>query len=400
MNDTLPRTTEPVWFGSLSPAEKTLLASTDDDFRYRTPDVLVVGGGLIGLSIGYFLSERGIRVQVIETSGLVSGASGANAGGIWPNDQGPLHSPDFQALALLSRDMWARLSLRLEFDFDWRVNGLLNVNAERIGPSTEDAARALQSEGYAVQSVDSEQISQLEPALRAGLTCGLHYPSEAHLHPVKAALSLFRAARARGLGIRTDVTATRLSVRDGQVVAVETTAGEIHPRNVVAATGWSAEWLKEAIAPLPPLRPVSGQLISTAPQPPLLKGTVAHRFLVFQLRSGEVVTGPDVAESDRLTPDPALSGEFAAAARDLIPALRDVPFDRAWRGIRPATPDGLPVIDRAANIENLWLALGHFKNGVLLAPGTGNLLSEWIDSGTQPEELRPFVSNRFFASRG
>jgi glycine oxidase len=395
MNRETPLATDSVWFATLTPAEQAVLACPERQIAHRTPDVLVVGGGLVGLAIGYFLAERGAKVQVIEGKRLASGASGANAGGIWPNDQGPLHPSGFHALAFLSRDLWGRLSLRPEFDFDWRVNGLLNVNAERIGPSAAEVAARLQELGYAVQGVDAEQIARLEPALRSGLTYGLHLPSEAHLHPVKAVVSLVRASCRRGVGIKVGVAATGLQLRQGRITGVETTAGPIEARHVVAATGWSAAWLGKVISPLPPLRAVSGQLISTPPLPPLLKGTVAGQFLVFQLRSGEVVTGPDVVESDRLTPDPALSVQFADAARELIPALRDVPFDRAWCGIRPGTPDGLPVIDRAANVENLWLACGHFKNGVLLAPGTGKLLADWIVTGTRPEELLPFAADRF-----
>lgn len=400
MNREPPLATESVWFATLTTAERAILTCPEGEITHRAPDVLVVGGGLVGLAIAYFLSERGASVQVIEARTLASGASGANAGGIWPNDQGPVHSAGFRGLAFLSRDLWGRLSLRPEFDFDWRVNGLLNVNAERIGPSATDTAKKLQDDGYAVQAVDAEQIVRLEPALRAGLPYGLHLPSEAQVHPVKAAVSLVRAARRRGVGIGVGITARNLRWEQGKITRVETDAGPIEAKHVVAATGWTADWLSDVISPLPPLRPVSGQLISTPPLPPLLNGTIAGPFLVFQLRSGEVITGPDVAESDRLDPDPALSDQFIEAARDLIPALRDVPFDRAWRGIRPATPDGLPVIDRAAGAENLWLAVGHFKNGVLLAPGTGKLLAEWISTGNAPEELPAFSARRFDAPVG
>lgn len=391
---------ESIWFATLTSDERAVLSCPEGQITHRTPDVLVVGGGLVGLAVAYFLSERGVRVQVIESQTLASGASGANAGGIWPNDQGPIHSAGFQALAFLSRDLWGRLSLRPEFNFDWRVNGLLNVNSDRIGPSATDVAKKLQNDGYAVQAVDAEQIARLEPALRSGLPYGLHLPSEAHLHPVKAAISLVRAARRRGVGFSVGVAAERLRLAKGKVAIVETTAGPIEAKDVVACTGWSAAWLKGAVSPLPALRPVSGQLISTPPLPPLLNGTVAGRYLVFQLRSGEVVTGPDVAESESLTPDPVLSTQFAESARELVPALRDVPFDRAWRGIRPATPDGLPVIDRALGVDNLWLALGHFRNGVLLSPGTGKLLAEWIVTGTQPDELHPFAASRSNAFAG
>jgi hydrogen cyanide synthase HcnC len=143
------------------------------------------------------------------------------------------------------------------------------------------------------------------------------------------------------------------------------------------------------------LRSVSGQLISSHPLPPLLNGPVVGSYLVLQLRTGEIVTGGNLLESDNVTPDPELGARFAEAARDLVPQLRDVSFPRTWCGRRPTTPDGLPIIDRAAGFDNLFLACGHYRNGVLLAPATGKLLSEWILSDTPVAELAPFNASRF-----
>jgi glycine/D-amino acid oxidase-like deaminating enzyme len=384
-----------IWHATLSPPERATLSAGAGKIEHPRPDVLVVGGGLVGLATAYFLAEEGLMVQLIEAETLAAGASGANAGGIWPNDQGPAHASGFQTLAFQSRDLWGRLSLRPEFDFDWRVNGFLNLNADRIGPSAPHLAAQLQEQGYAVQAVDGDQIAALEPNLRPGLTAGLHLPSEAHLHPVKAAVSLARGARRRGAGVNPGVSAIGFSARSARIDRVETTAGPIEPRHLVSATGWTARWLAELNEPLPPLRPVSGQLIATNPQPPLIKSAIAGQFLVIQLQSGEIVTGGSVRESDSLAPDDALSRDFAAAARELIPALGDVPFTRAWCGLRPGTPDGLPIIDRARTADNLWLASGHFKNGVLLAPATGRLLAEWIVRGSAPADLSPFRSDRF-----
>jgi glycine oxidase len=122
---------------------------------------------------------------------------------------------------------------------------------------------------------------------------------------------------------------------------------------------------------------------------------VGGRFLALQLRTGEIVTGGNLLESESTSPDPALSAQFAAAARELIPQLRNVDFPRAWCGRRPTTPDGLPVIDRAPGLANLYLACGHFRNGVLLAPATGKLLCDWIMADTCAPELAPFSATRF-----
>jgi glycine/D-amino acid oxidase-like deaminating enzyme len=395
MNQEQVLASESVWQATLSSSERAALNEGAGVILHSHPDVLIVGGGLVGLATAYFLAEEGCAVQLIEAAALASGASGANAGGIWPNDQGPSHTSGFQALAFRSRDLWGRLSLRPDFDFDWRVNGFLNLSAERIGPSAPQMAAELQEQGYAVQAVDGEQIAALEPNIRPGLTAGLHLPSEAHLNPVKATLALANGARRRGAGINPGVAALGFTARSGRIERVDTTAGPIEPRHVVSATGWTAQWLAALNEPLPPLRPVGGQLIATEPQPPLIHAAIAARFLVLQLRSGEILTGGNVRESDSLVPDAGLTRELIDAARELIPALREVPFTRAWCGLRPATPDGLPIIDRARTADNLWLACGHFKNGVLLAPATGKLLAEWIVSGNPPPDLAPFQGGRF-----
>src|SRR5258708_5998675 len=201
-----------IWFATLSPADRRELAIDTRDAMLKTPDVLVVGGGIIGLATAYFLAERGASVQLIEAGSIASGASGANAGGIWPNDQGPSHSAGFQPLAFLSRDLWGRLSLRPGFEFDWRVNGFLNVNPEKFVPSAVQCAAKSQEQGYTVHAVDGGQIALLEPALKPGLVAGLHFPSEAHVHPVKAAVSFVRAARNQGGNIAAGLPAQAIRV--------------------------------------------------------------------------------------------------------------------------------------------------------------------------------------------
>lgn len=384
-----------VWFATLSPSERQELEAGPREELLKSPDVLIVGGGIVGLATAYFLAERGAAVQLIEAESLVSGASGANAGGIWPNDQGPSHSPGFQQLAFMSRDLWGRLSLRPGFDFDWRVNGFLNVNAEKFAPSAAECAAQYQNEGYTVHAVDAGQIALLEPNLKPGLAAGLHYPSEANIHPVKAALSFARATRDRGGRIATGVTAQSIVAQGGKIESVETTAGRCAPRFVVSATGWTAAWLRDAAPVLPPLRSVCGQLISTGPLPPLLRGAIGGKYLMLQLRTGEIVTGGNLLESENVTPDPKLSAQFADAARDLVPQLQNVDFPWAWCGRRPTTPDGLPIIDRVPGLSNLFLAGGHFRNGMLLSPATGKLLSDWIIADTPAPELGPFAISRF-----
>ena len=119
---------------------------------------------------------------------------------------------------------------------------MLNVNPEKFPPSATECAARHQEQGYTVHAVDAGQIALLEPNLKAGLNTGLHYPSEAHLHPVKAALSFARAARRKGALLATRVAAQSLVHQAKRITRVETTAGTIEPGKVISATGWTAEW--------------------------------------------------------------------------------------------------------------------------------------------------------------
>ncbi len=384
-----------IWFATLSDTERAELAAYSLPELVTTPDVLIVGGGIVGVATAYALAERGLSVQVIEAETLAGKASGANAGGIWPDQQGIDYPHAFRDLARRSRDLWGKYPAREGFDFDWRVNGFLTVDPMHWESSPDDLAMQLLSEGLSAHAIDGEQVQILEPNLKPGIEGGVHYPSEAHVHPVKAVLSFARTAVAAGAVIVQETRAVSLKVKNSRVESVETTAGTIHPGHVIAATGWMADWFAEHAPSPPPLVPISGQLIATDPQPPLLSGTVLGRAIVFQLLSGEVVTGGNIVEGDVTTPDTQVTAEFAAAAGELLPSLEGVPFPHAWTGARPTTPDHLPILDQLPGVDNLLVAAGHFKNGLLLAPITAQLFAEWIVDGQPSIDLKPFRWDRF-----
>lgn len=384
-----------IWFETLTAAERAELEAFSQAEIIPTPDVLIVGGGIVGVAAAYALSERGVQVELIEAGTLGGLASGANAGGIWPDQQGIDYPVCFRDLARRSRDLWGRLPAREGFDFNWRVNGFLTVDPMHWENSPDELVDQLLSEGLSAQAVDGDQARMLEPQLREGLVGGVHYPSEAQIHPVKAVLSFARVAQKNGATIVSGTRATSMNLNGAHVESVETTSGTIHPGRVISACGWIADWFADSLPSPPPLLPVSGQMIATAPQPPLLSGTVLGRAIIFQLKTGEVVTGGNVVEGELSAPDETVAAEFATAAAELVPALQGVPFLRAWTGVRPGTPDLLPIIDRLPGVENMWMAAGHFKNGVLLAPITAALLTEWLIDGKPSLDLNPFRWERF-----
>ena len=381
------------WFASLNSTERQELAAAAIGDVPATPDLLVVGAGLVGLATAHYAAERGARVVVIEAGDIACGASGANAGGVCASVDGLDYPDPFGTLAATSRDLWGRLTVRPGFDFDWRVTGFLQVDSSHFPPSAPEYAARAQDAGFTVQAVDAEQLALLEPQLARTLHAGLLFPSEAQLHPVKAALSFARRIRAKGGVVRSQLAARKIEHSNDRVVAVQTDTGRIEPKHVVITTGWRGDWLADVV-PKWPIEPVSGQMLSTEPLPKLISRPIGAEFIVSQLKSGEIITGGDETPGSSTQVDAALAEQMIAAARTLIPALAETPFVRRWRGVRPRTADGLPIVDRLPGFDNLYVNCGHFKKGVLLAPVTGKLLADWLLDGNKPVELCGLEWNR------
>lgn len=380
-----------VWWNRLSEAEQAELAELRTTVPSATPEVLVVGGGLVGLCTAWYCTDRGLSVLLIDAGDPVGEASGASFGGVWPNELGstlnlPDESPtalEFQDLAFESRDLWGRLSVRPGFDIEWQVNGFLQVDPARLQPSTEAFAERALGQGYSLAACDSDQVATLEPALARCPAGGIRYPSEARFNPVKAAIALIRGIRQKGGQVLTHAAARGFcAAKDNIEVTVETSSSavKIVPRHLVVATGTGLSWLGER-AQLIPVRPTTSEAVGTGPIAPLLTATIGGPFLVQQLRSGEIIAGGTTVEERLDHPRPEKTSEIIAAVRQLIPALATVDFPYAWCGTRSSTPDGLPIIDQLPGANRGWLAVGHHRGGILLATGTGKRIADAIADG-------------------
>lgn len=379
---------------SLSPhLEQELVAYRETSLQPEC-DLLVVGAGLVGLATAWFAAERGMKVQVVDENDLAGGASGASFGGVWPNELGATLPDSFQELALVSRDLWGRLSVRPGMDFDWRVNGFVQVDHTRLSPSAEAFVDLQLERGWSLTAVDAEQLAKLVPGISTGLSEGVLYPSEAQLDPVKTALSLARGITRAGGRVRTGLRVESARLAGGMLAEVTLSAETVRPANIVMATGWQLDWLGDNMPKLP-LRAMGGQAVASDPVAPLLKPSLSGGVLVTQTRAGHVLVGASLVDGPLQSPDPETTSRLVAAARELFPPLSNVVFPHAWVGNRPATPDGLPVIDLLPGVDNAWVACGHHRAGVLLASGTGQQVAEWIATGKTSLDLTPYRADRF-----
>jgi glycine oxidase len=326
--------TSPYWYHALEPDERLALEPGIPGDISRAPDVLVVGGGAIGLGIAAMCRRAGIAdVVVLERNTLGAGASGGAAGLLNPEMQVERdRPPGFVDLC--------RHSTRLYRDLDAEWGGPL-----RMRPTL------LRVTGGAPQDM----------------------PGQIGLNPRRVVATL--AAHAGG--VATGVEVTEVTSVDGRVDAVRTTAGDFHPRTLVYATGdIGPGWVGS-----PPPR-VKGTIVITEPAGFELEAALIDEILIRQLDDGRLLTGSTIDAGDD---SPAVRPETVAAIRAevarMLPRAAGLGVEASWCCFRPGSPDGLPVIDRVPGLGNAWMSVGHFRTGILVAPAAGEALAAWITTG-------------------
>src|SRR5207342_301629 len=358
---------EPVWRDTAGAGVLAALEpGVPPDFD-RRPDVLVVGGGVVGLATAALCARADLgRIAVIERERLAAQASGSAAALLTPEAHVWTDPAPFVALALTS------LRLLRSLDDEW--DGAIGVEPLDWLVALPQALPLETELGPLVDVLDPDGAHAAEPEL--GTVPGaLRIREQARVHP----LQLVAALAARAGAVATGVEMLGVT-RDGdRVASVHTSYGDIHPRAVVFATG-----LAPALQELPelavPQRWVKGHLVATTPAPFRLRTALAAlEGLVLQLPAGEIVAGGTLDEGDH---DPVVRDDVIAGIRKalaaLLPRSSDLEVGHAWCCFRPTTADEQPVIDRVPGIENAWITCGHFRTGILMAAATGNALARWI----------------------
>jgi glycine oxidase len=365
----------------------------------RYPDVVIIGGGVIGLATAYHLSAAGARVVVLEQRQAGGQASGAAAGIVEPlPGDSPLTALARASLALFRT--WAP-ALRDETGIDIQLNrtGSLRLAFDEADAATYRAtARHISTAlGEPAEWLDAAALRAAEPALNPAARGALYYPDAYNVYSPRYVVALAAACRLRGVDLREGVVATGLRRQGDRVLALETTAGPVAGGQVVIAAGaWSAvaaAWFGLRV----PVAPDRGQIMAVIPRGRPLRHVV-HGGAGYAVpkADGLVVVGAtheDAGFDARVTVDGLAF--LVDLARRLAPALADATLAHAWAGLRPALATGpTPLIGPLPGWRNAWLATGHGAWGITLSPGTGQLLAQALLGQPPAQDLTPFLPAR------
>lgn len=356
-----------------------------------SPDVVVVGAGARGSSIAYYLARAGVRVTLVEKGYLASGTSGSNVGLVNVSGKTPEH---YTAFSLLSGEMYPKLVASLDAPVDYQRDGyvhqvaLTEAEAEQIA---RHAARQSQVPGVTVEVIDARRARELEPAISPRVVAATYCAQDGNVDPLKLTVALGRAARRHGAQVLCHREVTGIRLEGGRIAAAVTPEGEIPTGAIVDAAGILVPQVARMVGVEVPLLPQRGQIYHLEALPPLLTRPV---HAIRQFRSGTVMVGTtnEFVGSDRRVTYDAGVRVLQRACR-VVPALARARVLRAWAGLRPMSPDGLPIYCAVPEVPGFYVAVGH--SGITLAPITGQVFLDLITSGHTSLPIAPYGLDRF-----
>ena len=388
----------------------TSTPSVSADHRY---DVVVVGGGAIGLACAWQVATRGMTVAVVDPE-PGRGASWAAAGMLAPVSEVHHGEEPLLALALASARRWpafaAELSAAVGRSIGYRTTGTLVVAAD-------DGDRAWAHElfefqrhlGLGVEWLTGRRARQLEPAVAPGVRGAIWAPGDHQVDNRLLVGALLDAATGAGAVVHR-ARAAALESSGGAVSGIVLTGGtSLRAGTVVLAAGtWSAQLDGLPVGAVPAVRPVKGQILRLLPcaRAPTLTRTVRGIVLgssvyVVPRQDGTVVVGATVEERGfDTTVTAGAVYELLRDAHRVVPGITEMVLGEASAGLRPGSPDNAPIVGRAAGegVRGLVVATGHYRQGILLAPLTAAAVSAIVSGDEPPAELAPFGPERFDAA--
>lgn len=421
-----------------------------EDIRYMTQkdDILIIGGGIIGITCAYELSQRGARVTVIDKGEIGFGCSYGNAGWVTPcfamplpmpgmllksigwlmDPESPLYiqpslNPDlFKWLLRFLRSMnkslmeqsihslveiskysleaYSQLNDQFPNQFNYEKNGLLMVSQTEAGlAAAENERRLVETHGVPGSLLNEDEVHKLEPAIVGSVKGGVYFPKEAHLEPLSATRTIAEAAIKNGVQILSNTEVYDFVTDGNKIVEVHTTRGPMRADKIVLATGsWSPGLAKKLKLNIPVLGGKGYSLIvkplKKQPRIPLM---LVERKIAVTPRSNSLRLAGTL---ELVSPtDYSITSNRVNAILRGSKLFLDMPENpevlELWRGLRPCTPDGVPVVGFSPRFKNLFISAGHQMLGMQSAPGSAKLAGDLILNEKPIFDPYPFRAERF-----
>ncbi|MDM7923952.1 MAG: glycine oxidase ThiO [Pyrinomonadaceae bacterium] len=365
--------------------------------------ILIIGGGVIGLSIARELRLRGGHdVRVIESGTVGREASWAAAGMLAPNAEAD-EIDSFYRLCSESNSLFPSFAEELcdetGIDIGLDRTGTLEL---AFDDKRERALRAKRQQQSAasieVGVLSPAEIGAIEPAVSANVRMGLEYPNDGQVENRKLVDALVRSARRTGVEIIENRSASDVLIESGRAVGVMSDRGRVESDAVVLATGSWTSYIKiGGVKSSLNVKPIRGQMLSVQGPPGLVKHVIygAGAYLVPR-SDGRILVGATVEDVGfEKEVNPVAIESLRQAAIRTVPAIRELEILESWCGLRPFAADGGPILGPINGIENLVAATAHYRNGILLSPITAKLVTEYLLSGVGSEYFQIFSADRF-----
>jgi len=372
----------------------------------KQAEVVIIGGGIIGCAIAYFLRKAQVSVIVLERDEIGGRASRAAAGLVAP--LGPLSGPGpFADLVLAGFALLPSLLGELE-ELSGIATGFARTGALRVVRNPKRVAH-LQKRLHAWRPLrlqmtwlTGEEARRYEPHLTVDISAAIYAPEEAQLDTPRFVQAFAQSAQKLGARLYPHEEVTEIITSNTKVVGVRTRNREtfVCGHLIIASGAWAATWNTFLHTTLP-IRPLHGQLLALPQFSPPLRHIIFGEAIYLAPRGQTIIVGATKEDRGFETPvtEEGITWLKTGAAR-LVPAVASSPIDRAWAGLRPKTADSHPIFDRLPGWKNVVIAGGHNSVGIILSGITGQEVAQMLITGHTPALLHPFSLNRFHKAGG
>ena len=380
--------------------------------KQTKPHIIIIGGGVIGTAIAHHLAKQDARVTLIEAQDLASGSSGACDGLVFMQSKKPgIHL----SLAMESLKRFQTLQRELPVDIEFKqTGGMVIIENEPQYRAMETFTQEQQKNGLDVRLLDRTQTHEKEPFLSPDILGASFSPLDGQVNPINLALGFARAAQRNHAKIITHTKVVGIATKNNRVTGVHTTRGFFEGDMVVNAAGSMAALISDMVGISFPIRPRRGQIVVTHGARPVLKHCMISAAYIAakydpsladkggegismeQTDNGNLLLG-STREFVGFNKENTLEGikKIIRQTAALLPVLKTFQVIRTFAGLRPYTPDGLPLLGPVKSLEGFIMAAGHEGDGIALSPITGELMADMLLGHAPAINLDAFSPDRF-----